>query len=141
MVLLHGASNTAMKAWLRRAANLLEGGTDSPQLATPVAVLAGCLGVSEHLIGASQVSLVALPLPLCHHDGQYHLGCRRHKVGDFRPGPSEHVCLQGLAHVFLMLLLGICVFLLVRDSFWVDEVQALCQCLMRRLQHTHRYWW
>lgn len=141
MVLLCEASNTAMKAWLRWAANLLEGGTDGPQLATPVAVLAGCLGVSEHLIGASQVSLVALPLPLCHHDGQDHLGCGRHKAGDFSPRPSERVCLQGLTHVFLMLLLGIWVFLLVWDSFWVDEVQALCQYLMRRLQHPHQCWW
>ena len=85
---------------------LLEGGTDSPQLATPVTVLAGCLGVSQHLVGTSQVSLVALTLPLRHHDRQHHLSSRWNKATHLRAGPSEHVSVQNRGHLILVLVLS-----------------------------------
>ncbi len=90
----------------QRDAYLLEGGTDSPQLATPVTVLAGCLGVSQHLIGTSQVSFVALTLPLRHHDRQHHLRSRWNEARHLGACPSEHVCVQSLGHLILMLLLS-----------------------------------
>ena len=84
-----------------------------------MAVLPGCLGVSQDLVSSGQMRFVALALLLRHHHWQDHLCCGGPEAGHLRAQPPEHVGLDGLPHILLMVLLRRRIEILIGHCLWI----------------------
>ena len=117
----------------KRLAYLLQGRAYHSELAPSMSVLPGCLGVSQDLVSSGQMGFVALALLLRHHHRQDHLCCGGPEARHLRTQPPEHVGLNGLPHVLLMMLLRRHIKTPIWHCLWIQVRQALQQGVIRCL--------